>query len=950
MTPERLREIESIFHEARSRAPAERSAWIVERCAGDEGLRHEVESLLRQSGDGPMDAAGSRIGADLFGSPSPRLAPGSAVGTYRIERLLDTGGMGEVYLARDRTLGRDVAIKILPRRFMSDPDRLARFEREARLLASLNHPHIGAIHGLVDADGTRGLVLELIEGPMLADRIRRGALPIAEALRIGLEIAEALEAAHERGIVHRDLKPANIRLTGRGAVKVIDFGLARLTDADVAAADPHGNPTGLSGTRQGIILGTVAYMSPEQARGERVDKRADIWAFGCVLYEMHSGRCAFDAGTVSETIARILEREPDWDALPASVPPTVRRLVERCLRKDPARRLHDIADARIELGDALEPQPRSAGPAARQQPRSARRWLLGIGGAVLVGVIAWLAVRGRSSAPPQPIEFSIHLGDDTPGFGVDVSPDGRRLAIGTSVSGRYHIWMHDFDGSTEGPLRGSEFGVFPFWSPDGSSVGFFSFTTGAVMRTLADGGPATVVCESPPPALGGSWNRDGVIVFSGRGRLMNVSANGGAATPIATPGDDDPRLVRTFPQFLPDGRHFIYKSGWNGWSVGTINVGSLDGTPITHLLDSVQAAYADPGYLLFVQGTALVAQRFDPTRLVRIGDPTLVTEGAAAGFLSGIASFSGAPSGMLALVPSRAGNRGQLTWFDRSGRAVRSIDSTGTEFLNPAVSPSGDRIAVNRQDPQTGHWGIWVIDAERGTGIPVTDSASDAFDPVWSPDGQSLAFTRPTATGSVIVARSLDTAGVEKRLIERAGPPRWLASDWTADGGYLIYLQPVGTATEIFALPLSAGGTPVQITHNGSNSYGARVSPDGKWIAYASNEAGPFEVYVQRFLAPGQKTKISERSGVHPRWTGDGHEVVYWAEPGGVTSVTLEFAGESFRPSPPHPLITTHILSLMDGRPHYDVTRDGQRFLLRQPTGVSGSSVAAIANWTSRLK
>jgi eukaryotic-like serine/threonine-protein kinase len=949
MTPERFREIESIFHEARGRAPTERRAWLAERCAGDEGLRREVESLLRQSGgDGLMDAAGG-VGAHLA-SRLARLAPGSSLGTYRIERLLDAGGMGEVYLARDTTLDRDVALKILPQPFMSDPDRLARFEREARLLASLNHPHIGGIYGIVDSEGIRGLVLELIDGPTVADRIRRGALPIAEALRIGREIAEGLEAAHERGVIHRDLKPANIKLTAGGAVKVIDFGLARLADAEAAATDSGESPALPSSTRQGIILGTAAYMSPEQARGERVDKRADVWAFGCVLYEMLTGRTAFDAGTASETIARILEREPDWNAFPATVPPPIRRLVQRCLRKDPALRLHDIADARIELGEAMEPQPPSAAMSAQQRPRPIRLWL-GVGAAILVGTIAWVAVRGRSSGPPQPIEFSIHLGDDTPGFGVDVSPDGRRLAIGTAVSGRNRIWIHAFDGSTDGPLRGAEFGIDPFWSPDGTSVGFFSFTTGAVMRTPAEGGPATVVCESPPPAAGGSWNRDGTIVFSSRGRLMKVSASGGAATPIATPGDDERRLFRTFPQFLPDGRHFIYRSSEFGRAVGAMNVGSLDGTPITHILDAERASYADPGYLLFVRGTSLVAQRFDPVRFVRVGDPALVSEGAAAGFLGGVASFSASTSGMLAFVPSRAGNRGQLTWFDRSGRALGSIADAGNEFLNPAVSPSGDRIAANRQDPQTGRWAIWVVDVERGTATPVTDGSSDAFDPVWSPDGRSLAFTRPTETGWMIVARSLETAGTEKRLVDRSGPAPFLnASHWTADGRYLIYLQPVGTAVEIFALPLSSAGTPMQATHNGARSYGARVSPDGKWIAYASNEAGPFEVYVQRFLAPGQKTKISDRAGVHPRWVGDGRELVYWAEPGGVTSVTLEFAGESFRASPPHPLVTTHILTLMDGRPHYDVTRDGRRFLLRQPAGVSGSSVAAIANWTSRLK
>jgi Tol biopolymer transport system component len=954
VTTEDWRRISTIFHEARGKQGPARHQYLAEACGSDVALRGEVDKLLAADGD-----AGS-FGERPLPIDDRVLTPGTRLGSYRIERKIGAGGMGEVFQARDLKLGRDVAIKVLPPEFLADPDRLARFQREARLLASLNHPHIGAIYGVEDTGPVRGLVLELIEGPTLDEvnasasdsRTHAGArtLPLDRALAYASQIAEALEAAHDKGIVHRDLKPSNIKIAPGGVVKVLDFGLAKAIGPGLAENAAQHDAT-MSRTREGVIVGTTAYMSPEQARGEAIDKRTDIWAFGCVLFELLTRRPAFDGPSAPEVVAKILERDPDWARLPADVPSPIVRLLKRCLQKDPDRRLHDIADARLEIADVLESgiRPQAAGSTRAGQRLGVLLPLLLIAAIAAAAAGYWLTTRNRDRvAVGRPVEFSINLADNTPGFGVELSPDGRRMAIGTAVAGRNQVWMHAFDGSSSGPLPGAEFGTHPFWSPDGANVAFFHFTVGTLSRTRSTGGPPTVICETPAPAYGGSWNREGDIIFSSRGKLFRVPSAGGTPAALATPGDDDPRRQRTFPQFLPDGHHFLYHSG-EAAGMGAINVGSIDGGAVRWLLDSAHARYADPGYLLFLRGTALMAQRFDPVNLALDGEPALVSADVAAGYVGGLSSFSAAPTGMLAFVPARAGNKGQLVWFDRTGRPQAAIQPHGgSEFLNPAIAPAGDRVAVNRQDPQTGRWEIWVIDTERDSATRVKFGPNDARDPLWSPDGKAIAFVLRQNDKNTVVAKSLDTSGAERTLIESneiygpIGP-----SDWTRDGKYLIFQRGVGSAQEVFALPLTGGGKPIQVTHNGSRNYGGHVSPDGKWIAYSSNEAGAFDLYVERFLAPGQRTRIAR--GVHPRWSSDGHEVVYWEEPGGLMSVTLTFEGERFRASPPQPLVTSRILVLMDGRTHYDATADGQRFLLRQPAGTPGSSVTAIANWTARI-
>ena len=563
MKSDRWRHITEIFHAAIAREPDSRDAFLTDACRQDPSLREEVERLLASHQE-----AGT-FGETAVAGPAPHLTPGTSFGPYVVGTLIGAGGMGEVYRARDPKLGRDVAIKVLPADVTGDPDRLSRFTREARLLASLNHPNVGAIYELEDAGAVRGLVLELIDGPTLADRLAGGALPQREAFGIARQIAAALEAAHEKGIVHRDLKPANVKITPAGVVKVIDFGIAKVDSAITSLDKPA------TATATGLVIGTAAYMSPEQARGGPIDKRTDIWAFGCVLYEMLTGRQPFDARTASDQIARVLEHEPEWDRLPAAVPPAISRLLKRCLNKDPSERLHDIADARLEIADALSlPSGVDRNPAiARPNPRWV--WVALASAAAIVGATVWWALfRDTGPAPSAPaVEFGVRFPDNYfPSNGLAVSTDGRHIAVGI-FGNAPQIWVHSLELSQTRPLPGAEGSLSPFWSPDSTRIGFGS---GGKLRSIdLASGASTVICDLPPPAqsvAGGAWNASGVIVFDLGNQFFRVTSTGGVPAPIPVTGVVEP----SFPQFLPDQRHFIFHDGPPGPG-GTLKVASLDG-------------------------------------------------------------------------------------------------------------------------------------------------------------------------------------------------------------------------------------------------------------------------------------------------------------------------------------------------------------------------------------
>jgi Tol biopolymer transport system component len=949
VTAERLRQIERLFHEARERTPAERDAFLARACADDPPLRREVESLLVQPPAGVIDAPVGALVGELMTPPAPRLAPGSSVGPYHIEGLLDAGGMGEVYRARDTTLGRDVAIKILPRHFTSDAGRLTRFEREARLLATLNHPHIGAIYGIVDAEGVRGLVLELVEGPTLAKRLARGRLPIEEALVVARQIASALEAAHEQGIVHRDLKPANIKMTPAGQVKVLDFGIAKI--ADTGQADVTAPRTGT-----GLILGTPAYMSPEQARGVTVDKRADIWAFGCVLYEMLTGRGAFAAETASDSLAKVIEREPDWMALPGQVPESIRRLVTRCLQKDPANRLHDIADARIEITDALSTAVGGREAEADVPPRArVIRATLAVSALALLAAAVWWRPFLPSASrvtPAEAMEFGVTFPNNfMPADGVAISPDGRQIAANV-WSNWGDIWVYSLDGSQPRPLPGGEQGSHPFWSPDSSRIGFFKGSQLVAMK--ATGGQLTSIASMAPAPrntirgrAGGSWNRDGVILFTAEGKLYQVSASGGSApaeVPLASVTGEI-----SGPTFLPDGRHFVVCV--ERQERGSVDLASLDGGPVTILGDTeCPGGFAPPDRVLFVRGASVLAQKLDLRRLTLQGDAEVVASGVTRGAVGPwpYLNLSASDTGVLAFAaPRGGGSMGQLTWFNRDGKVMGAIDQPagGVEYLNPAISPDGTIVAANRADPQTGSWHVWLIDIARGNAASrlTTASASD-FDPVWSFDGKEIVYASDRGERLAFYRQSI--VGGSATLVKDVSQVRFpIPSDWSQDG-HILYQQ---LQRSVWAFLLSDAHAEVPLANRQSPSYDARLSPDGKWLAYASYESDRFDVFVERFPGGSPRKQVSNGGGTHPRWT-NATELVYWVPPDGIKSTELSLFDQGIRVGTTRTLVAQPVAGLIDARTHYDITRDGQHILVRQPAGPPSPGIRVIVNWMAKLK
>src|SRR5262245_268544 len=670
--------------------------------------------------------------------------------------------MGEVFRATDTKLGRDVALKILPAPFATDPDRLARFQREAKTLASLNHPNIGGIHGLEEANGVTALVLELVEGPTLADRIARGAVPFDEALPIARQIADALEAAHEQGIVHRDLKPANIKLRPDGAVKVLDFGLAKSAPADsgaLAPSDLSPTITTPAATRFGVIMGTAAYMSPEQARGKPVDKRTDVWAFGCVLYEMLSGRRAFAGDDVSEVMASILAREPDLTALPAATPPSIRRLLRRCLQKDRGERLRDIGDARIEIRDALANA--DAHEAIVRAPRPVRRgrvWVAALFAAVMVAAaaiaIGW-ATRRTTSAPQ--VQLEVTTPPSTVPTSIAISPDGRTLAFVATESARSRMWVRALDSGTVRALTGTDGAQHPFWSPDSRSIGFFA--DNKLKRIDIDGGAVRELANFYR-GTGGSWSRDGVVLASSLGDpISRVPAAGGEVVELSGLAQQGSNFL---PHFLPDGQRFLYYLRGTPDARG-VYVGRLDGTlKGSRLFESDGGAAFAAGHLFFIRQRTVFAQRFDPARLELAGNPVAVAQDAAIGTSGDSVSVS--DSGTIAFrMASTAPVRRQFVWFDRSGSEIAKVEAPSV-MSNASLSPDDQRVVGYRGNPVDGNVDIWILDANRGAFSRVTADVSDDVSPAWSPRGDQIAFSS-NRKGSHDLYRKSATAGGAEDLL-----------------------------------------------------------------------------------------------------------------------------------------------------------------------------------------
>ena len=884
------------------------------------------------------------------------LAPGTHVGSYEVLGSLGAGGMGEVYRARDTRLKRDVAIKILPDSFATDPDRLARFQREAEVLAALNHPNIAAIYGFESSAGVQALVLELVEGPTLAERIALGPIPVSETLQIARQVADALDAAHEQGIVHRDLKPANIKLRTDGAVKVLDFGLAKVLEpVSSARADVTASPTITTPamTGVGIILGTAAYMSPEQAKGRAADRRSDVWSFGCVIFEMLTGRRAFAGEDVSDTLATVLKDEPAWQHLPPSTPDSIQALLRRCLQKDRKHRLRDIGDARLEIDVAIS-QPADRGSSSRK--RSIERLVLITALAIVTAVAGWAMVRGSRPIPPAP-EMRVDI--DTPPtrdpVSLAISPDGRRIVFAATTDGRSRLWVRSLDATAVRPLAGTEDARFPFWSPDGRSVGLFA-ADDKLKRIDVDSGTMETLANAPVGS-GGAWNRDGTVLYSPvpDSPIIRAAPSAGAVLAIGAAGLtrlDRPRHTgHRFPQFLPDGRHFLYYVA-GAPDVRGVYVSDLDGSLSRRLLDAdAPAAYASTGQLLFVRQRTLWAQDFDTRTLQLSGIPFQLADQIAIDTGRNVAALSASAAGPIVYRTGSMAGGSQLTWFDRSGKELGKAGGPAPDAgltFNPCLSPDGRFVAMSRS--VNGNTDIWQLDIERNVFDRFTSEPVPEIYPVWSPDGQRIVYSSPTSgkPGFDLYAKNVNstTPGALLLKVDTVA----VATDWSSDGHVLLYrrLDPK-TGTDIWALPLDGDRRPYPVVQTGFEERDAQFSPDGKWIAYQSNESGRFEIYVQPFPGPGRKTPVSADGGAQPRWQRDGRELFYITLDGQLQSVSMRFdSNGTIQAGSPVRLFQTHVGAVVQGGSSqaYVVSRDGQRFLMNTVAEVASSSpITMILNW-----
>jgi Tol biopolymer transport system component len=891
------------------------------------------------------------------------IAPGTRLGSYEVVAQIGAGGMGEVYRAHDTKLARDVAIKILPANFVNDPERLSRFQREARMLAALNHPNIATIYGLEQSDGVTCLVMELVPGETLAERVKAGPTAIEEALKIAAQIAEALEAAHEKQIIHRDLKPANVKVTPEGKVKVLDFGLAKAFEGDAANEDPSNSPTlSRAATMQGVILGTAAYMSPEQARGKSVDKRTDIWAFGCVLYELLTGKQAFDGEDITEILAAVVKIDPDWNLLPENTPHIIRKLLRRCLQKDKTLRLRDAGDARLEIHEALT-TPVSAEPVKPQEKSFLRNdraaWSIAAL-AILVAALGWGAFAYLRHAPEtaQPVRFFI----SPPGTGqlamtastasgavvgpLAISPDGRRIAIVTTgADGKSQLWVRSLDTLVAQALAGTEGAFQPFWSPDSRFIGFFA--DGKLKKIEVSGGPPITLSDAPDPRAG-TWNRDGVIVFAPApsSALQRVSAAGGVPTTATTLAQGETVHMRPF--FLPDGQHFLYRPS-TGPGGGPTYVSSLNSAERKFLFDadSSNVAYSE-GHLLFLRETTLMAQPFDAQRLVLMGDAFPIAENIReSGTTNPTGVFSVSENGVLAYQTGTATTGDQLMWLDRTGKQTGLLGDPAL-YSDLELSPDGKRASFSIIDQAGKGRDIWFYDLARGLRTRFTFGPETALTSIWSPDGSRIVFNINRKGHFDLYQKSSSGAGTEEVLLEDNLDK--IPFSWSPDGRFILYRAGAGqTGRGLFLLPLSGDHKPVRFLNTKFEEGFGQFSPDGRWVAYRSDESGRSEVYVAPFPGPGGKWQISTAGGTLPRWRRDGTEIFYLAPDDTMMAATVDGKGATFEVHAVKPLFETHIA--MGGRYQYAVSADGQRFLINTvPEQAASAPITVVLNWTAGLK
>ena len=962
--PEQRVRVSQLFAEALNCKEADRPEFLHRACAGDESLRLEVASLLAHAStelpilDTPLEV----WAADALHFTATSFV-GRSLGSYQILSGLGAGGMGEVYRAHDHALGRDVAIKILPANLASHAERQARFKREARLLAALNHPNIGAIYGLEEFDRVFALVLELVEGETLADRIARGPMPIDDVLRTGKQIADALESAHEHGIIHRDLKPANVKLRPDGTVKVLDFGLAKAFEpgAPDAVSATVSAALSLQSSGAGVILGTAPYVAPEHARGHAVDTRADIWALGVVLFEMLTARHPFDGDDVAAMLAAVMTKEPDWSLLPARLPQDFRRLLHRCLEKDPKRRLQAIGDARLEIEDLLDSKPDDpvTVPAAVPPRAIAAATAVFVTGIVLAALFTWVLARPGPTAPPQSVRFAIvpTAAQSLVRYGslsMALSPDGKAVVyVGGTLSER-RLLVRSIDHLDPLPAGDATDASSPFFSPDGRWIGFFTGALGGELRKVSTtGGPSVPLARTRGLSGGAAWGPDDSIVFGTYPRvpgigLLRIAASGGQPTVLTRPDGEENHL---FPSMLPDGRAVLFTIT-SGDSFANTQVAVLDlttGQRKTLIRDGSQAEYVDAstgspagGFLLYAAAGVVRAVRFDPVKLEVLSDPVVVVDS--------VSEFSVSRQGTLAYVPGVATGTRTLVWVDRQGRDT-PIVLPPRAYIMSRLSPQGDRIAVTINDAGM-H--IWIADFARSTLRRLTDTPSWDGYPVWMPDGRRIVFGSERAergTGNLFW-QVVDNPATVERLT--TSPNRQGPSSISPDGTRLVFNEnmPItGWDQRVLRLPSADGPVATEpLLQTAATELFGEVSPDGRWLAYQSDESGRSEIWVRPFPnVGGGHWQVSTGGGITPVWARDQKELFYLAPGPTLMSVPIQTT-PAFSVGQPVKLFSGPY-SLNPTLRTYDVSPDGRRFLMIKHEGDSTAppTIVVVLNFLQEL-
>jgi len=883
---------------------------------------------------------------------SDTISPNTNIGQYTIVSKIGEGGMGEVYRARDSKLGREVAIKVLPAAFSEDGERLRRFEQEAQAASALNHPNILVIFHIGMHSGAPYIVSELLEGETLRERMGGVALPQRKVIDYGLQIAHGLAAAHTKGIVHRDLKPENVFITKDGRVKILDFGLAKLTGSADGIQSQTEVPTRRVDTDPGVVMGTLGYMSPEQLRGRPVDHRSDIFSFGAILYEMLSGKRAFRGESTADTMSSILREDPpDLSETNKTVSPALERVVHHCLEKNPEERFHSASDLAFAI-EALSSSSALSGSttalsAALPTPKRKRRELLAWAAAafcLLAAIALGVLYLRRPTTEERSMRFVIALPEKATDVAVPViSPDGRTVAFVANVEGKRFIYIRPLDSITAQRVAGTDNATFPFWSPDNRYLAFF--VENKLKKIEATGGSPQTICDVQSPGSG-TWNREGMILFGAENSpILRVSASGGTAIPVLKLDESRKETSQYSPSFLPDGRHFLYQSWITTSEDSAIFVASLDGQDRKQLLKNDSNATYAAGYLLFARESTLMAQPFDIAKLQLSGDPFPVSEQVIFTAQYSYSNFSISENGTLVFCNGSNTNR-QLVWFDRNGKSLGAVGPP-SEYNDVVLSPDEKRVAT--QNIVGGNSDIWLLDLARGLLSRFTFDPSTDDDPIWSPDGSAIAFSS-TRNGRFDLYRKASGGGGNDELLLKSESDKE-GSDWSPDGRFILFTQHGSTSGEpdIWALPLFGDGKPYPLPHSPFAEDQGYFSADGKWFAYTSNESGRSEVYVQSFPPSGGKWQVSTGGGAQPHWRRDGKELFYMAPDRKLMAVDIKI-GSMLEISAPKALFQTQVIRY-EAPNRYVVTGDGQRFLVNSPVEAgSQTPITVVVNWIASVK